>query len=257
MIISVGLTAIALIFIGYQGTRPNEQSSRRSWFRFDHRDNRVVKDNVRNTSSQTFTEAYEAGTSRAQLNIKGGATSFRLDDSTSNLFDAVVDQNFGNFTLEKTTKDSVEVLNFRMRDNKQRWNMDDMEGNDVKIRLNTNPIWDFNVEVGAGETVFDLSSFKVQSLRLQGGVASYKIKLPAPIAIMNVSAETGVADVSIKVPENAACRITVESGLSSKDFSGFKKQADGSYQTDNYTSSVEKINIALKGGLSNFEVSRY
>jgi hypothetical protein len=140
---------------------------------------------------------------------------------------------------------------------KRNWRMDDMDGNEVKIKLNSNPLWNINLEVGAGETIFDLSGYKIESLRLKGGVASYKLKLPEPVAIMDVTADTGVADVNIKVPEASACRITIDSGLSSKDFSGFEKQSDGSYQTSNYGSSPKKINIYLKGGLSNFEVSRY
>lgn len=132
-----------------------------------------------------------------------------------------------------------------------------MDGNEVRIQLNSNPIWTINMEVGAGESDFDLSNYQVESVRIKGGVASYKIKLPEPVAIMDVRAETGVADVNIKVPKSAACRITVESGLSSRDFPGFQKKADGSYETDNYTSSAKKINVRLQGGLTNFEVSRY
>ena len=110
-----------------------------------------------------------------------------------------------------------------------------MDGNEVMVRLNDKPLWNINLEVGAGETTFDLSGYKVQSMRLKGGVASYKLKLPEPVSVMDITVETGVADVSIKVPQVSACRITVESGLSSKDFSDFEKQADGSYQTANYT----------------------
>lgn len=254
--LSAGLTFIALIFLGYQGTRPNTNNVGRSWFRFDHREKNADRDQSNWKTSNTFTEEYSANALRAELNIQGGATSYRLDGLTSNLFDAEVRQSNGMYTLEKTTRDSVEVLSFRMKD-KKNWRMDDMEGNEVKIKLNSNPIWNINFEVGAGETTFDLSKYKVESLKLKGGVASYEFKLPEPIAIMNVTADTGVADVNIKVPKGSACRITIDSGLSSRDFSGFEKQADGTYETSNYGSSVKKININLKGGLSNFEVSRY
>jgi len=260
-ILSVSLTLVALIFLGYQGTREPEHRMGRSWF-FHHNDwdedsTDTVRSNANWTSTNTFTELYAANTKRAELNIKGGATSYRLDDTTSNLFNAEVKQNFGNYTLEKTTRDSVEVLNFRMRDKKQKWNMDDMDGNEVDIRLNSNPLWDINVEMGAGETNFDLTSYKIANLQLNGGAASFNVKLPEPVATTNVTVETGVAEVNIKVPQASACRIKVESGLSSKDFSGFIKQADGTYQTSNYNTSAKKIQINLKGGLSSFEVSRY
>lgn len=257
-ILSVSLTLIALIFIGYQGTRPNNSTLGRSWFRFDHHDNdTAIKNGANWSTSNTFTEPFTGNITRAELNINGGATTYRLDDSTVNLFDAEVKQHFGNYTLEKTSRDSVEVLNFRMRDRKQKWNMDDMDGNEVRIKLNNKPLWDINVEMGAGETAFDLSSYKIQNLILKGGAASFKVTLPEPVTTTNVKVETGVAEVVIKVPEASACRITVDTGLSSKDFSGFQKQADGSYQTSNYNTSSKKIIINLKGGLSSFEVRRY
>ena len=227
-ILSISLTLIALLFLGYQGTREPEHRMGRSWFKFDHdwdNDSRDTAGSSTNwTSSNTFTELYSPGTQRAELNINGGATSYKLDDTTSNLFNAEVKKNYGDYTLEKTTRDSVEVLNFKMRNKKQKWNMDDMDGNEVEIQLNSNPLWDINVEMGAGETKFDLTSYKVANLELHGGAASFNVKLPEPVTTTNVTVETGVAEVNIKVPEASACRITVDSGLSSKDFIGFNKQ---------------------------------
>jgi len=69
--------------------------------------------------------------------------------------------------------------------------------------------------------------------------------------------ETGVASVEIEVPEASGCRILVDSGLSSKDFDGFVKQSDGAYETSNFKTAVNKVNISLKGGLSSFEVRKY
>jgi hypothetical protein len=45
--------------------------------------------------------------------------------------------------------------------------------------------------------------------------------------------------------------------LASKDFKGFIKKDDGSYETPNYQTSKNKVFIFLDGGLSNFEVDTY
>ena len=257
-ILSVVVTLVALVFIGYQGTRPDD-SNRRSWFRYENHDgdSDTVSQKAGWNSSNTFTEPYSPNIKYAELNIKGGATSYKLNDSTNHLFDAEVKQNSGSYTLNKTTRDSVEVLNFRMQDQNRKWRMDDMDGNDVRLRLNNGPIWDINLTMGAGESDFDLTGFKIQDLHLKGGAASFEVKLPMPVTSTNIQVETGVADVKIEVPEAAACRIVVESGLSSKDFGGFQKQGDGSYITSNYHTAAKKIEVNLKGGLSSFEVSRY
>ena len=94
-----GVTVTMLALIAYQGSQPRADRSF-GWFKYenDHRDRR---DDVESSGvSSTFTETYD-GSKRASLNIQGGATSYRLNDTTSNLFEADVNQHFGRYTLNK------------------------------------------------------------------------------------------------------------------------------------------------------------
>lgn len=251
--ISIIITVAALAFIGYSGTQlPADQ---KDWWsgKGDRRD-----DSPRRTwSNSSFTEPYEGNVRRAKLNISGGATVYTIDDTTSNLFDADVDHKWGNYSLQRTLQDSIQILDFKMRNKDKSWNMDSEDGNKVDIRLNSRPLWDISLETGAGKTEFDLTPFKVNSLRVKGGAASFELKLGEPETITEVSVETGVAEINIDVPSAVGCKIEVQSGLSSRNFNGFTQQADGSYTTSNYNSSLKKININLKGGLSDFDVDRY
>jgi hypothetical protein len=113
------------------------------------------------------------------------------------------------------------------------------------------------MNMGAGEAKFDLSDYRVRSFKFDGGAAALDIKMGALLPIADVVIKTGIADVKIQVPEASGCRIKSKTGLSAKDFSGFTKLDDGSYETSNYKTSVQKIFITLDGGLSNFEVKRY
>lgn len=256
-LVAAAITLVALAIIGYQGSRPRyEQRSNWSFRHDDEERGGGEEDRPARPSSATFTEQYVAGTRHAQLNINGGATSYKLKNTTDNLFDADVEQAFGGYTLDKITRDSMEILNFRMQQRKGNWNMGDGEGNEAVIRLNNKPIWDISVEMGAGETDFDLSEFKVRKLEFKGGAASFNCKLGQPVGTTSVFVETGVAEVGINIPREAACRIKVQSGLSSKDFDGFTKQDDNTYVSGNYASAANKIDISLKGGLSSFEVAR-
>jgi len=251
-IIAASITLLVLAFIGYQGSIPQKD---RGWLRYSFGND---KDDTTDWSNAgVFKEPY-TGSKAASLNIQGGATVFALKDSTSMLFQADVKEMTGGYSLEKTTLDSVDVLNFRKRDKKGRgFKMDDMESNETRLRLNINPIWDITVEMGAGETNFDLENFKVSKLRFEGGAASFEAKIGSKLPLTDVSVETGVASVEIEVPKESGCRIVVDSGLSSRDFQGFNKQADGTYKTSNYDSAANKVNISLKGGLSSFEVRKY
>ena len=257
------LTVAALVFIGYQGSRPRTEN--RSWFNQNYKFNREsdVNDNDSDTSkvdwstTNNFTEPYVKNTRFAELNIDGGATNYLLTDTSSELFTASVQQNSGSYALEKTNRDSVEVLTFVMRDRKGDWKMDDFEGNEARISINKNPIWDIKVGMGAGRINLDLTPFKINYLQLKGGAASFKAKLGIPVTSTSVSVETGLAAVEIDVPSSIPCRITVDSGLSSKDFDGFKKQIDGSFISGDYKNATKKIDIKLKGGISQFEVNQY
>ena len=246
------ITLLTLALIGYQGSRPNNDSR---WISFQFDNDDSGNDSTQNVPSY-FIEPY-GGAKRAELRIQGGATSFKLQDTTSSLFEADVKRPFAKYTLTKSISDSVEVLNFRMRSGEQRWNLDEMESNETNIRLNLTPVWDIHIGMGAGEAIFDLTPYKVSSLKFEGGAASFEAKIGSLQALTNVTIETGVSNVEIDVPSESGCRIVVDSGISSKDFIGFIKQTDGTYQTSNYSTAAKKIIISLKGGLSSFEVRKY
>ena len=129
--------------------------------------------------------------------------------------------------------------------------------NHAVISLNPKPIWEINLEMGAGKADFDLSQFKIGKIDVSGGAASFHIKLGQPLKTTNVSVETGVSEVEIEIPRSAPCRIKIDSGLSSDSFEGFSEQGDGTYTTENYKGANNAIEIDLQGGMSKFEVKRY
>ncbi len=251
-ITTIIITCFILGFVGYMGltrTRVNY------WSWSDNGDKQ--KENHSKTTVQLFSETYTPGTKRAKLYIYGGATSYEIKDTTDLLFNADVKQSFGNYTLSKTSRDSVDVLRFKMQGKKSDWHMDEIDANRATIQLNTRPVWDIYLEMGAGTTDFDLSAHKIAQLEIKGGAAEFKVKLGQPTDKTTVIIETGVAEVELAVPRDAACLIRVNTGLSNKNFNGFEKQADGTYTTPGYQSASRKIVIYLKGGLSDFEVNRY
>ena len=246
-VLAVAILIIALLCIGYQGAVNKE---------FSFRLNDEGSNSISYGSDHVFSEPYVPKTDKAELNINGGAASYYLADTTNNLFDAAIKQSYGNYILEKTNRNSTEILNFRMRNDRGQWDID--RTNEAKLRLNSNPVWDIHVEVGAGKTNFDLRKFKIEKLTLKGGAAAFHVKLGSAQPSSTINVEAGVARVDIQVPVGSACRIHLDSGLSSKKFTGFTKQADGTYVSDHYSAQAsQKIDINLNGGVSTFEVSRY
>lgn len=247
-IISVMLTLLALGFITYKGITLNDEES--PWT-FNNND-----DSVEESATNTFIEEYNDSIGKAVLNIEGGATRYVLKDTTSNLFSADVKKSFGNYSLLRTIDDSTQVLNFKMS-GKNNWELKDNDGNKATIKLNSTPVWDIHLQMGAGTANLDLSPFKINNLSIKGGAASFEIKLAEPVQATTVSVETGVSKIEIFIPRSAACKISTESGLSSTDFKGFTRQQDGTYTTGNYNDSIKSIVLNLKGGLSKFKVNQY
>jgi hypothetical protein len=255
-IISISVMVVVLGFLFFKGQEP---PSNRNWIgaqirsEFDDNDD----DDTTELKDLTLFEAFGGdSTKKVALKIYGGGTSFSLDGTTDSLIAADVTRSRGNFSLSKISTDSLETLTFKTPQKGGKWNMNE-GGSDVDFKLNTLPVWDINMNMGAGEVNFDLAEYKVRSFRFEGGAVSLDVKIGDRLPVTDVVVKTGVADIKLHVPEESGCRIVTNTGLSVKDFSGFNKLADGTYETSNYNNSSKKVIIKLNGGMSNFEVNRF
>jgi hypothetical protein len=214
---------------------------------------------VKMEGNSYFNEPYNANAHVVRLNISGGGTTYNLSDTTNQLFAASTKEFIGKYDFSHHNEDSVYVLDFKMKKNNGHnfsWGDKD-KSNSATFKLNPNPEWEINVETGATKLDFDLSKFKIKSLKLSGGAASFNVRLGQPLANTKVEVSTGVSEVEINIPQNAACRITTDSGLSSDTFDGFTKKGDDNYETDGFAAAKNKIYITMSGGISDFKVHRY
>lgn len=261
--IAVVVFGLGLLFFGDFGDRFNFWPGRHVYYNndmYDSNDNNDDNDstnssNVKSVGNGKFVEPYKTDIKIARLNISGGGTSYALNDTTNQLFSANTNGTFGRYEFSHSQDDSVYVLDFKMRDH-HGFNFDS-DKNAAIMRLNPNPEWEIHVETGATKLDFDLSKFKIRELHLHGGAASFNVKLGAPLAMTDVDVQTGVSGVDISIPQNAACSIETDSGLSDNHFEGFNKTRDNNYETTGFATAKNKIHIHISGGLSDFKVMRY
>jgi hypothetical protein len=227
----------------------------------DDSDTTGAKGIVKVEGTSNFILPYTTDAKFAQLHISGGGTKYDLSDTTAQLFNANTKEHFGKYEFTHFNTGSTYVLNFDMKDKKGShfdWDSDDDKSNAVTFKLNPSPVWDINVETGATDLNFDLTPFKIRTLKLSGGAAKFQVKLGQPIGEnTNVEVSTGMADVDINIPQSAACKIITDSGLSSNSFDGFTKTNDDNYETPGFDAAKSKIIINISGGISNFKVNRY
>ncbi|MBI5326611.1 MAG: hypothetical protein HZB41_15275, partial [Ignavibacteriae bacterium] len=124
------------------------------------------------------------------------------------------------------------------------------------ISLNHSIIWGLNLDIGASNFECNLKDYKLKSLNIDGGASNIEIKLGDLYDTTEVSIDVGASNIEISIPSTSACQIVTSTGLSQKDFSGFKKN-DDNYTTENINKSKKIIYLNLSGGVSSFEVTRY
>ncbi len=259
-IISLAILVVTLSFLFVKG---QSKPTHRTWWDKDNFHIDVNEDNWEKNgdySKFTYTEGFLAGDSdkKTILNIRGGANSYELKGETDSLFTANVIENRKGmkYMLSRETSDSVNTLTFKSSEKSKGMSFGN-NSNSVDFYLNTLPTWEMNLFMGAGKMDFDLSNYKVRTFNFDGGAADIDVKIGDLLPITDVNMQVGMADITIKVPKGSGCRIKTKTGLSSRDFDGFNKLEDGTYETPNYQSSTKKIFINLDGGLSDFKVKRY
>ena len=239
-----------LVLFTYQGLRtPSEP-----WFNFQfNKEDTGEQQEEQPVHAEHFRREFDAKIKRASLTLEGGVISYEIAESTDELFVADTKSQF-NFSLaDKRDGDQVE-LDFVMRSEGEHTVKGD---NKVVMHLNTLPLWDIKLSLGAGRADFDLSEYKVQKLEVEGGVSSVKIKLGMPLEETEIKLESGLASFEILIPRGSACRIVSDSALSSNDFEGFTKQADGSFISGDYHRATHKFTVNMESGLSRFQFRQY
>ncbi len=205
----------------------------------------------------TISEDYYDSLKYANLDIAGGVGSIIISDTTGKLILGKTVGNIGGYRFDDRTVDSTIYLDFDLK--KKNYDMfDPLSENKLELKLNKNPEWDFNFEIGAAKAYFDLREFKVRNLILSTGAARTKIKIGEQDISTYINVSMGAASLQIDIPETAGCKITGDLVLVAKDISGFNyKDDDGYYITENYEYADQRIVIDISGGVASFAVDRY
>ena len=209
---------------------------------------------VHSSDGGVFNLDNKAGVKTARLNLEAGAIVVNLADTTGKLFNAVVTDTTRKFELSQQTTDSAEVVNFRMKEHKHKF---DNDSSSVDLRLNPNPQWDIKAKVAAAQCTFDLSKFKISKLGLTCAAGDVNVKLTPVLADTYVEINASVAAITLHIPQDAACEVHVESALADDDFPGFQKKDSDHYQTPGFATAKNKIHIRANCSLSSFKIERY
>lgn len=194
----------------------------------------------------------------ATLNFEGGAGDFTLNGTTDKLFEADTHSSIGGFVsnIRNNRNANTAVIDFKMENNNVKLKRGRLE-NKIEMNLNEKPVWNIDLGVGAGKADFDLSDFKVKSLKVSTGVADMDVKLGDKVAQANVEIESGVASVTLEIPESVGCEVRIDGALNVKNMDDLIKVNDDLYRSPGFDQASRKIMIRYDAGLSKVKIRRY
>ncbi len=236
-------------------------------------------------------ELGDATSARMKLSLPVGETTIQGIDDASTLIDA--DMNFIGDMVFAAQGEPEKVVNLSQTSdswtnwmNPTNWNWDAGKQLHSTIGLNTRVPMVLDIHGGVGQSRIDLSRVKVNNLDVAGGVGEIRLTLPAkgdlldvrtqvgvgrveltvPASIsMNARIKGGVGETSINLPADAAVRLEANSGVGgfsvgsrlqrvSGDEGNFGLGKNAVWETTNYATAVQKINIHYDGGVGQLVV---
>ncbi|WP_333866942.1 LiaI-LiaF-like domain-containing protein [Sphingobacterium sp.] len=255
--VAIGSTVVILGFLTYIGLSTPKEPLLTQLLK-----NKGVNINIddpndkTNYSTEKLTVPLNDKIHSATLNLDLGATSLRNDSSTtSEIFTAfnTSKEYLLGVTVHDDAADKLDI-NLKGKFKNKDFNS---KNNNTYIALNPNIRWNLNFDVGAIDANLDLSPYKIETLDIDAGATSLKLKLGQPQAMTKISMDAGASSIEISIPKNAACRITSDNALSSTDYEGDFLKSEGEVKSTNYDTAAQKFDFDINGGIASIKIRRY
>ena len=250
--LAVVALAVAAIILAFHPGRYHDWGPR--WWFYSDRDRTEEWEDDSRIVDQSITEPFDTSVTGAEFVFDAAAGTFAIEGSTSELFEFNRRGGFGKYHYSIQEEGTSRLIRI------------DFDGagvgrnritNDVEIKLNPNPAWDLNIDVGAASMDLDLSDFIVRTVKIDGGASSIDIRLGDRSDLTEVDIESGASSITIDIPEDYACEVRTSTVLSSKNLPGFNKISDGTYVTENFSSESRNILVNIDAAISSLTINRY
>jgi hypothetical protein len=127
-------------------------------------------------------------------------------------------------------------------------------GREFRVDFSPEVEIELDIHTGASDSRLDLTRLLVNSLELKTGASSAVIYVPER-GHTRVSVDAGAASVEFHVPAAVAGRVTTDTGLADVDIDrGRFLPGSGGFESPDYSTSVNRVEIHIRGGLAGFKV---
>ena len=194
---------------------------------------------------------------KIDLNLGAGAINIGSTDEYAVL--ARYPDEITDFTAEFTNGDKKFELRMDHDDKYLPRPRLNVEGLSYDLDLQEDVLWDFDIDMGAMDLEMDLRDLGFETIDLDLGAGDIDLYLGDLVTMSKIYIDSGVSDIRIYIPEDAAVKIKFDGGIKDIDFDGdtsFRKY-DEYYQTDNYETSDLNYYFDINTGLGDLVIEQY
>lgn len=244
---------------GYEGNPVTRFINRHvsNWDWDDDSDDEDYTSNKTDTDideEQHFSEPYHE-VAKASIDLDFGAGDLTMKAPCAELAKVDIESNFVKYSFRSERGDDNTAIYLTGKGHSKKIGKDNT--NDLDLALCAQPVWDFNLDMGAANAELDFTPYKMGNIEINGGACDLDLKLGDNGCDTKVTINTGASDIDIKVPSTVDCQVNLESAIIGKDFIGFEKIERGVWRTPGFGQSEHQIIIDLSCAVSDLSVVRY
>lgn len=239
----IGLLVILLVLflIVFSSEAGQEQGSR--W---------RISTRPESISNQEFSIAREANISASKVEIKTGAGKLNLSGGANDIISGNYQSRF--LTLDTSSKTVGTTQEISLSTRGSGAFSFGRGGNELSAKLNSVLPLDLTLDTGALEGDLDLRDVRLVNLDIDTGASDIDLRLGDKADLARIDVDAGASSIKIRLPKTVGARLTVESGVSSREIEDFEKINDNTYQSRNYNDMAKKIELRIDMGASSLEI---
>ena len=125
-----------------------------------------------------------------------------------------------------------------------------------QVHINPEVSSDIKAHSDGGNLKLDLAGMTVTRIAADTGGGNVEVILPDSVADLNVIAKTGAGNVTVHIPHGVAARIHATSGLGKAIIDPqFSKTDQNTYQSPDFDSAFNRVEITIQSGAGNVSVN--
>ena len=199
-----------------------------------------------NTTDEVFMER-NTNTMYGNLDLDLGASSLGIDSTDDDLLAADLRGRSLDYWQKYSNGDKNVDIGFESRG----FSIGNIQPHEATydFYLNSDIIWDIELDLGALSGELNLENIPVRSVDLDSGAASLAIMLGNKHDL-DFSIDSGASSIDLIIPENVGLRIDMDTGLTSSNIEDLGLTDNGDYYiSSNYDSADVKINMDIDMGV--------